>query len=149
MSFAEVVLRIGLTLVGWLVAFVHLLILGILPRTSCAQGAGDVLAGSLMMAVPAAICLAVIGAGKRVSPMMRYASVPAALVWPFAVVAVWPTLGAGDTHLCVALGLASDAGAAPGWHAWWPWVQLGLLAAIAARFVELLRAGRDAARVRA
>ncbi len=142
MSFAEIVLRAALTLVGWLVVFVHVLILAVLANSSCGQGAGDILSGSLMMAVPTAICLAVMGAGIRISPHIRWASAPAMLVWPFAVLTVVPLLMAGDTHLCVALGHAEQALARPDWHQYWPWIQTLLLLAMLARFVQLMLAHR-------
>ncbi len=142
MSFAEIVLRAALTLVGWLVVFVHVLILAVLANVSCGQGAGDILSGSFMLAVPTAICLAVMGAGIRISPLIRWASAPAMLVWPLAVLTVAPLLLAGEAHLCVALGHSDQALVRPDWHQYWPWVQSLLLLAIAARFVQLVLAHR-------
>ena len=140
MSFAETVLRAGLSLVGWLVAFVQVMILAVIPRTPCAQGAGDMLSGSLTMAVPVAVCLVVMGAGRRLSPLMRWASAPTMLFMPLALMTVVPLLGAGDVHLCEAMGLRDDLGPAPDWHRYWPWIQAALLTGILAQFALLLRA---------
>ena len=117
MRFAEIIFRVGSTVVGWIMAYVYLLVLAVIPLSGCTRQPQDLWLGSLILAGAMALCLFLIPLGRRVSDSSRWLSIPAIILLPFAMLAVLPWLGPvtiGGAPLC---GARLDGAAAPGWTA--------------------------------
>ena len=122
MTVAELLLRIGCTIVAWLIMYTHCLWLAVLPRVGCGSD-GDELWRVLLGMVPITLLFtALIGAANKVDSVrdsLRWGAAPFALLLPLAILAIWPTLISstlGDSGICTETPKA--------WHPWWAPVQL-------------------------
>lgn len=136
MRFAELCLRLGCSLTGWLVAYAHCLWLAVLPQARCGGVADDPWRATLFLAVPTFVFALLIPAARPlpgVASVLRWLSLPLLVLVPLAARSVVPALQRASIDgapLCAAL---VDPGAAPAaWEGLWAPVQLLVLATIAA-----------------
>ncbi len=127
MSFSEIILRVGCSLVAWLFAVGHGLLLLTIPRMPCGDGEGDpfltlgILAG-ITLGFSALLPVAMKVPG--VASSLRWLFVPLLLLAPFAAFQVVPYLMSstfGAAPLCEAAAFAS------GWESFWAPLQLAVL----------------------
>ncbi len=129
---AEIILRVGCVLVGWILAYVHGLVLAVLPRVDCSQGA-EPWRAALLLAVPAAAVPFLLPMGGLVRDTVRWLALPYLALVLLAVRAVVPTLRSATLDgaaLCPAETAAAHL-ALPPWQRAWAPLQLGLLAVLA------------------
>ena len=125
----DLLLRIGCTLVAWMVIYAHLLWVAVLPNTGCTDG--DALWRLTLGFAPIAVGFSLLLRAVHVLPEIyattRYFALPAGLLILLAAKAVVATLTDST------LGQASICGIepTPGWHAWWAPVQIAVLSALA------------------
>ena len=137
MSFAEVVLRIGVTFVSWLMIYMHLLMMLVLRVAQCPDG--DVSPWQVTMvtgvlAIGSAFA-ALYGHGVRgMGSVFRYFALPLIILVPWAMWLSLPYLTGttfGTLSVCdVRLSEASSL-AVSGWQRSWAPMQLIVLATIA------------------
>jgi hypothetical protein len=132
-SFAEVFLRLGCTLVAFMVLIGHLLWLSILPRIDCSTD-GASLWFALFGLAPLTFVLALLLLTSRpltsVVSMLKWGCLPVGLLVPMALLGTLPTFSAttlGGAPICPDI----SAQALPVWQQVWGPVQLGLIALIA------------------
>ncbi len=123
MNIAEVLLRLGCSLVAWLVIFTHTIWLATLRVTGCGADGDQFWRLLLGFAVVAAGMSFLTRSTQRlaaVHQMLRWAIVPAAVFAVLCLPPVWQALSQttlGGAPLC------GDP-PAPAWHVWWAPVQL-------------------------
>ncbi len=126
MTVAEILLRIGCTIVAWLMMYTHCLWLAILPRVGCASD-GDELWRVLLGMVPITLLFSLLlGAANKVASVqasLRWGAAPLLLLVPLALMAIWPTFSASTLNDAPICSLP-----AKGWHLWWGPIQLITLA---------------------
>lgn len=97
MRFAEVFLRLGAALVGWMVIYAHFLWLAVLFRLGCGPD-GDEMHGLLLGLAPVTIGLAFALQATRpfneIHRMLRWLAVPLVLLLPFIGQSVWQAVEA-------------------------------------------------------
>lgn len=137
MNAAELFLRLGCTMVGWLMVFTHLLWLGTLRVVTC-NSDGDAMWRMLLALAPLAVMfsftLTLTRKLSAVHSMLRWGIAPTVLLSALALLAVWPALQnvtlAGEPICAI-----EDVG----WHAWWAPVQLGAIALLLGNAVRAFR----------
>ena len=143
MSFAEVFLRLGVSLVGWMVLYAYLLWLAAARVAGCAADGGEmyaVLLGLALLAAPSGFAVRATRPFAEVHALLRWLAVPLALLAPLALATVWQVFGrvhGEGTALCSAL-------APPAWQQAWVAVQLAALGTIFVVLARLWRAHRGA-----
>ena len=142
MRFAEVFLRIGCSLVGWMILIAYVVWLAVASRIACTDDAAD-LYNLLFFAGPVAMFLALMIRATRVLPeihrTMRWIGVFPALFLPNAVltiVAAYRSVFASGAGPC---GIALTEAGFPVW----PFVQTISLLGITALLVINWREARD------
>lgn len=92
MRFAEIFLRLGASLVGWMVIIAYLLWLAVTQRIDCAA-TGDGLYTLLLFAGPPAACLSLMTLATKpmtdIQAILRWLGVIPALLLPLALMAVF------------------------------------------------------------
>jgi hypothetical protein len=92
MRFAEVFLRLGCSLVGWMVVIAYMLWLAVTERVGCGAD-GDQLYRLLLYAAPAAAALAFLTNATRPMPeihnILRWIALLPGLLLPFILQAGW------------------------------------------------------------
>lgn len=135
MTFAEVVLRIGVTFVAWLMLYMHLIMLTVVRFAQCPEvSAWRVSMFSGVLALGAAFALHYGHGVRGLSSVFRYFALPLALLVPWAAWIILPYLTGtsfGATHPCDVLLAAQTGLVATGWQRAWAPVQLAVLLAIA------------------
>ncbi len=133
----DMLLRVGSTLVAWMVIYAHLLWLAILPQAGCADG--DELWRLLLGFAPFVICFSLLLRAVHVLPgiygITRYMALPAALLMLLAAKPVFTALTQttlGSAPLCPDTTMA-------GWQPYWAPVQVAALLCIA---IQAFRAWR-------
>ncbi len=129
---AEIILRVGCGLVGWMLAYVHGLVLAVLPLVDCADGSNPWLA-ALLLAVPAAAVPLLLRLGGLVRESVRWLALPYLGLAALAAWAVLPYLRSATLDGAALCPLAAADGpslAVPGWQRAWAPLQLGLLAVL-------------------
>lgn len=128
MNAAELFLRLGCTMVGWLMVFTHLLWVATIRVVGCNSDA-DAMWRMLLALAPLALGFSFLLQLSRRLPsvhsMLRWGLVPTVLLAALALWAVWPffmqsTLG--DAPICAVPDV--------GWHSWWAPVQLATIAVL-------------------
>lgn len=137
MRLAEVFLRIGSTLTGWLMAYAHCLWLAVLPQAPCGGEAGDPYAATLGLAIPAFALAFVIPVGRRtpgIGDLLRWFGAPLIVLIPLAA---RPVFGAMQraTFEGAPLCLHATSASVASWEPLWAPVQLVVLCVIAATAV--------------
>lgn len=145
MSFAEVILRVGVTLVSWMMIYMHLVMMLILRVAQCPGGDTSPWKVTLITGVLAAgsSFAALYGHGARgMGEVFRYFALPLLVLVPWAAWLTLPYLtGAtfGTLGMCdVRLGEVSGSAVA-GWQRGWAPLQLVVFAALAANGVRAWR----------
>ena len=124
MSLAEVFLRVGCALVGWIVAFGHLVLVAVIPAVDCAAP-GDPWLVTSATAVPAVFAIGLLRTSDFLASGLRWLGLPLLLLAAVALRAVLPDLATtlGGTDPC---GFVA-AGELPLWRRAWAPVQLLVL----------------------
>lgn len=129
MTVAEVLLRIGCTIVAWLLLYTHCLWLSVVKQVGC-ESDGDALWRLLLGLIPVTISFGLlIGAANKVSsvqPMLRWGAAPLVVLIPLALFAIWPTYTASTLASNPICDIPDVA-----WHSWWAPAQFLVLLYIA------------------
>ncbi len=129
MLVAEVLLRIGCTVIAWLIMYTHCLWLSIIPAVGC-QSDGDALWRLLLGFAPVTLLFGfLLNTSRKVGSVhenLRWGVAPLILLIPLSVKAIWPTLMESTVG-----GLAICGENTAWWHYWWAPIQLLVLAFIA------------------
>jgi len=95
MRFAEVFLRLGTSLVAWMMLFAHLVWLAALYVMECGPD-GDEMYRLLMALAPFSCCFAFLLRATRpfaeIHSMLRWLAIPLLLLLPFALRSIWQVL---------------------------------------------------------
>ncbi len=136
MSFAEIVLRLGVSFVAWMMLFMHFVMVLVIRLAPCTDGDVSPWRVSLVTALLALGAAAALPYGNGVKGMagvFRYFALPLAVLVPWAAWIVWPyvpgTLLAGTEVCAIATNAAAETGA-PTWQRAWPAVQLVVLGVV-------------------
>lgn len=135
MTFAEIILRIGGAIGGWLVFAGLCLVLAIVPQADCTPGSEQLWRGTLLFAGVSFLALIFVGRGLQWAPSLKWLTLPALALAALATVAVFPGLSTttfGGASLCAITGAASSLDLGPEHPAstverLWPVAQLGVL----------------------
>ena len=124
MRASEVFLRLGSSLVAWMVLYAYFIWLAVLHKAGCQAGSDEMhrlLMGILPFAVGSAFLLRLTRPFTEIHSMLRWLAVPLALLLPVAVPAVW--------HVMSAVTLDGSAICGTGQRAPWQilWAPLQLL----------------------
>lgn len=143
MRFAEVFLRLGSALVGWMVLVAYFLWLAVSGRVGC-EASGDDLYRLLLVAGPVAAILSLLTTVTRPMPdihtILRWIGVLPVLLLPLIVIALWRF----GQSVFVAGEAICSAGPPPLWQTLWVPVQATALivcVVIVARGVTVSRTG--------
>lgn len=141
MNAAELFLRLGCTMVGWLMVFTHLLWLGTTRVVSCGTE-GDALWRMLLALAPLAIAFSFTLQLTRKLPavhnMLRWGIAPTIVLALLALLAVWPFL-LNATLAGQPICELPDTK----WHPWWAPVQLLAIALLVYKAIEAFRTPRE------
>ena len=129
MRLIEVLLRLGVSLVGWMIIYTHCVWTGTLTATGCGAD-GDALWRLLLGFAPITIgfCLLLNVSAKlhSVHPTLRWLAAPLVFFIPAALWAIWPTfVGATLEGQSICPGDPVMA-----WHFWWAPAQLAVFGII-------------------
>ena len=132
MSVIELLLRLGVSLVAWMILYTHLIWTATLRVTTCGAD-GDDLWRLILGFAPFTLgfCL-LLGASKKLSEVhkiLNWLGTPMLLLIPWAAWSMWPTFQQATLQaqgICVAQG-----GNPAAWHIWWGPVQCVVLLSIA------------------
>lgn len=131
MRLAEAFLRIGSSLVGWMIIYAHVLWLAVSARVACGEEGAELFAVLLGLA-PLTLLVAPLVLVSRpledVHRLLRWLALPLVLLLPFCLYAIYRVFltvyGAGSP-IC-------GSAAVPAWQTWWVPVQLFITALVAA-----------------
>ena len=135
MRFAEVILRVGVGLVAWMLLYAHVLWLAALRNIGCGPDGSEihaVLTGLAPLTIAAAFLIRASRPLAEVHSMLRWFAIPLALLMPLAawsIVDVFRTVNLGGLAICS----ASDPVV---WHHMWAPVQAAVLILVATRLVQ-------------
>jgi len=131
---AEIILRVGAAIGGWLVLFTHALIVAVLPVATCDSSSDEGWRGTLLLAGVTAVAALFMGLGLRWRSSLKW---PAVLVLPLAlydlswVVPTLVTTTVGESPLCATFAMRTMPTAAPSdVERVWPVVQSAVLALV-------------------
>lgn len=133
MRFAEVVLRAGAGIVGFMVGFAQCLLLMLVPGISCEIPGNDPFFASFVLGIPLAVLLAVMGWGRTMRSSLRWVALPFGALVPLAALAIFPYLGADGAsaiHACSINAAPSQTAPLALWQRVWAPFQLILLAVL-------------------
>lgn len=143
MRFAEVFLRLGCSLVGWMVLYAHALWLAVLHRIGCGPDGSEMHALLLGM-VPLTIAMSLLPKLTRpfieIQSMLRWLAVPLAILVPFMLFNVW-LVGAGVYR--TGSGICTDAPPVAWHYAWAPAQLLTMVACTVAVLTVWLNSTGD------
>lgn len=149
---ASIFLRLGVTLVAYMVLFFHLLLLGLVPQLKCNGDEPAIWVVTFFTAVVAfifALSLLASRPLKTVVQTLKWGCVPLVLLLPFALLAVLPIFGSttlGSASICPGISAYSNLV----WQQAWAPLQMGLLLIIAvqvARYWYMAREQAEATRM--
>ena len=144
-SLAEVVLRVGAGVGGWLIAFAYGLVLATLPIGGCSVEGDQAFRGAFVFAVIAGITALLLGLSLPWKHSLRWMAALAALMLVWGAYRLAPFLAAATfqgAHLCGQLG-APSAAVAQWWHPYWAPFQFVVVAALLTQAMRTLRRTRD------
>lgn len=123
MSFAEVFLRLGSTLVAWMVIYAYFLWVAVLRQVGC-EANGDEIYRLLLAMAPITVAFSYLLCATRpltdVHRILRWLCAPLVLLIPYAMSSVWPIflrVTVAGEGFC-ALNIRSE------WQAWWAPIQM-------------------------
>jgi hypothetical protein len=117
MSFAEIILRIGASIGGWLVFLGLCLTLAVIPEADCDPLSDQLWRGTLLFALLAGVGLVFAGQGLAWRAAIRWVALPSGALAVYCLWIVMPAIGAtslGRESLCA---IAGTSAAAIGGHA--------------------------------
>lgn len=103
MTFAEIILRIGTAIGGWLIFLGHTLTLSVIAQADCDPASDELWRGTLLFALVSAIGLFFAGRGLQWARSLRWVALPAIVLALLATRTVVPgllTTTLGDASLC-------------------------------------------------
>lgn len=128
---AEIIVRIGGGLGGWLAVFTHALVLAVLPTAPCDPASDETWRGTLLLGVIAGIGAVLIAMGAKWRGSMRWVALIAAPLLVYNISWLVPAmLGTtfGGAGLCTTIASEPSAIAgASGLERIWPIVQLAVV----------------------
>jgi hypothetical protein len=92
MSFAEIILRIGASIGGWLIFLGLCLTLSVLPQADCDPRSDELWRGTLLFAFVGGLGLLFVARGLEWSRSLRWFALPAAAFALYAAVGISPAL---------------------------------------------------------
>lgn len=136
MSVIEALLRLGCSMVAWMVIYTHCIWLATLRVTGCTDG--DELWRLLLGFAPITLlfCLLLGSSHKlvEVHRILRWFATPLVILIPLGLVTIWPSLLTSSIDgqaICATDATALEAGTVtPSWHIWWAPLQIGTLICI-------------------
>ena len=136
MRFSEIFLRLGCSLVGWMVVIAYFLWLAVAGKIGCGEEANE-LHRLLLFAAPAAAAFALLTQSTRPMPdvhgVLRWIAILPVLLLPFALVSVW-----GIARVLYFDGETVCAGASfAGLMSFWPVVQIIAIALCMRSFAQM------------
>ena len=143
MRFAEVFLRLGSSLVAWMLLFAYFVWLAVLYVMGCGPDGDELhrlLLGLSPLAIGAAFLVQATTPFADIHRMLRWLGVPLLLLSPFCIRTIWSifrTVNLDGAALCA-------AGEAPLWQQAWAPVAFVTVAVVALLVVRTWRAGGDA-----
>lgn len=103
MSFAEIILRIGASIGGWLIFLGLCLTLAVIPEADCDPKSDELWRGTLLFALLAGVGLVFVGRGLQWSAALRWFAMPAGALALYAGYGILPAISATSldgTSLC-------------------------------------------------
>jgi len=149
MSFAEIVLRIGGAIGGWLTFIAYALTLGVLGRADCDPNSQELWRGTLFFGFLTALALLLVGRGLQWRRALRWLASIAAALGVYAGLVILPAIGAvtlGGDSLCGVTRAGGDAFSgfvATPLERLWPLVQFAILALGLVQAARYWRADSD------
>ncbi|MEM7411676.1 MAG: hypothetical protein AAF430_15710 [Myxococcota bacterium] len=131
MSFAELFLRIGCGLVGWLLIYAHALLLAVVPQADCSR---ELFSTTLLFAVFALVAAGLLQGSLHWRSALRWCLVPVVPLWLLGLgvaFGLWETAAATAPTLCDALAGNTEVTERAGWERAWVPAQLGAILACA------------------
>jgi hypothetical protein len=145
MRFAEVFLRLGTALVGWMLLYAHFLWLAVLRVIGCGPD-GDklhqVLLGVSILTIGASFAIRMTRPLHEVHAMLRWLAVPLAFLLPWILMSIWTAFRRVSLD---STGICSDGETAM-WQLYWAPLQLLIIALVGWSTWSLFRDIREAAR---
>ena len=92
MSFADIILRIGAAIGGWLIFIGYALVLAVLHQADCDPRSDELWRGTLLFAALAALALFFVGRGLQWSESIRWFTLPALVLAALAARDILPAL---------------------------------------------------------
>ncbi len=138
MQFAEVFLRLGSSLVAWMVVYAHVLWLAAARVAGCGPDGSEMhalLLGFAPVAAATAFALRATRPFPDIQQMLRWLGVPLALLLPFALLSTWIVF---DAVWLQGRSICAPA-SPPVWQQLWVPVQLAALTVIAMVIVSIWR----------
>jgi hypothetical protein len=131
---AEIILRLGCALVGWLLLFAHGILLGVVPVADCTP---ELWRATLLFALLGGLAAAILPVGLPWRATLRWLALPALpLLGAGALLAVRLWDGVSGAALCDVLAEAEEPLSGEPWQRAWAPIQLAVTLACA---VQALR----------
>ena len=135
MSFAEIILRIGASIGGWLIFIGYALTLAVIRQADCDPTSDELWRGTLFFGLLSGLSLLFVGRGLPWRNTIRWFSIPAIGLAVYAGLGIFPALGATSidgASLCGLTNTSMSSDELSGFRASnleriWPVVQLVVL----------------------
>ena len=128
MSFAELFLRIGCGLVGWLLIYAHALTLAVVPQADCSQ---ELFSTTLLFAAFAGVAAGLLLAALPWRGTLRWLALPVVPLWMLGgatAVGLADSIGSFAPTLCAILeGGGHEVGERASWERVWVPAQCGAI----------------------
>ena len=138
MRFAEVFLRLGSSLVAWMVLYAYILWLAVLRTIGCGPDGAEMhqlLLGMAIISCPVVFLVQVTRTLPEVHALLRWLAVPLFMLMPFGLVSIWRALLRANGE---SLSICSN-NAAVLWERVWAPVQFIALLIIAYMLIQVLK----------
>lgn len=138
MRYAEVFLRLGSALVGWMVVFAFVIWLAATRTVGCGPDGDEIYKLLLAMAPIASAVVFLVLVTRRlgeVHDILRWLSVPLLLLFPFALMSIWAVLNRANVE---SLSICANIPAAL-WERLWAPMQFIALLIIAYLLIRVLK----------
>lgn len=140
MRFAEVLLKLGVSLVGWIVVYAHILWLAVAGKVACGPDGDEVFRVLLGLSPLTLVCIWLLRASRSLGDVHRtllWASLPLLLLSPFALKAFAMVAASVNLHGRSICGPGPPAL----WEQIWAPAQLLVLTIAAVVIVRMWRSG--------
>ena len=107
MSFAEIILRIGASIGGWLTFIGYALTLAVLPMVDCDPRSDELWRGLLLFGLLSGLALLFVGRGLPWRHSIRWFSIPAIGLAIYAGIGIFPALDATSLNGASLCGIAN------------------------------------------